>query len=86
MFGKKSDKEVRTIKREFARASVARSPPVERVDTANGGADVDPRAKTFAAIDSRVVARCARAREARDGDVDARDRCACFVCIDLHRA
>jgi len=42
-------------------------------------------AKTFAAIDSRVVARCARAVCARDGDVDARDRCACFVCIDSRR-
>jgi hypothetical protein len=44
MFGKKSDKEVRTTECEFARASVARSPRVERVERANGGADVDPRA------------------------------------------
>ena len=44
---------------------------------------IDPRAAlaTFAAIDSRVVARVLRARRARGGVVRARDRCARFVFI-----
>lgn len=91
MFGKKSDKEVRTTEREFARASVARSPRVERVDTANGGADVDPRAARGGENlrgDRSILgsSRGVRARCARDGDVDARVRCARFVCIDSRRA